>query len=124
MSHLQFLDCLDMIAGKTRAQLPAVVARVAAAGGPSASGTTAAEFVRFHDDLSTYTGRSLACLLDWACSLTIRHGTCDTGRSSGSALQRPFAFSQISVVWLPHRLGRVQLLGGPCRVHGGPSASP
>ncbi len=47
-----------MIAGKTGAQLPAIVARVAAGGGPSASGTTAAEFVRFHDDLSTYTGKS------------------------------------------------------------------
>ncbi|KAL4440442.1 hypothetical protein ABPG75_003443 [Micractinium tetrahymenae] len=52
----QFLDCLDMVASKVKAQLPAVVARMAAAGGPSASGATAAEFVRFHDDLSTYTG--------------------------------------------------------------------
>lgn len=46
-----------MVASKIQAQLPAVTARVVAAGGPTASGTTAAEFVRFHDDLSTYTGK-------------------------------------------------------------------
>lgn len=45
-----------MVAAKKGQPLEAVVRQVAAAGGPAQNGTTATEAVRFHDDLSTYTG--------------------------------------------------------------------
>lgn len=88
-----------MIAGKTRAQLPAIVARVAAGGGPSASGTTAAEFVRFHDDLSTYTGK-----IKW--QLPPRLNSCL--RCRGACAAAPLSHLCVCLV------GRCPRMGLPC----------
>jgi hypothetical protein len=57
---LQFLDALDLIAGKKGVPLGAVVAAVAGGGGPAVNNTTVGEFVKFHDDKSTYTGKPCA----------------------------------------------------------------
>ena len=54
---LQFLDALDLIVGKKGVPLGAVVAAVAGGGGPAVNNTTVGEFVKFHDDKSTYTGK-------------------------------------------------------------------
>ncbi|PSC71858.1 flagellar associated [Micractinium conductrix] len=52
----QFVDCVGLLASKTGGDLDALIARLGAAGGPCANGVTAAEAVRFHDDVSSYTG--------------------------------------------------------------------
>ena len=53
---MQFVDCVGLLASKTGGDLDALIARLGAAGGPCANGVTAAEAVRFHDDVSSYTG--------------------------------------------------------------------
>ncbi len=45
-----------MVAAKKQVELGALVRQVAAAEGPAANGATVAEAVKFHDDLSSYTG--------------------------------------------------------------------
>ena len=59
MSFDQFLSALVKVAEKKGQALEEVVRTVLAAGGPSVSGTKA-DYVKFHDDKSTYTG---LCLL-------------------------------------------------------------
>ncbi|BDA41253.1 probable tubulin polymerization-promoting protein family member 3 at C-terminar half [Coccomyxa sp. Obi] len=51
----QFVEALALIAAKTGGSLADVASAVLAADGPSVTGTKA-EYVKFHDDKSTYTG--------------------------------------------------------------------
>ncbi|EIE25016.1 p25-alpha-domain-containing protein [Coccomyxa subellipsoidea C-169] len=51
----QFAEALALVAAKTNSNLADVASAVLAADGPSVTGTKA-EYVKFHDDKSTYTG--------------------------------------------------------------------
>lgn len=58
---LQFLDALDLVATKKGQPLAEVVAQVAGCAGPEAHGATQGEWVKLHDDRSTYTGERYCC---------------------------------------------------------------
>ncbi len=56
---LQFLDALDLMATKRGQPLAEVVAQVAGSAGPEAHCATQGEWVKLHDDRTTYTGKIL-----------------------------------------------------------------
>ena len=57
-----FLRLLALVAGKKGAPLADVASAVAVLQGPAANGATEPEYVRFHDDRSTYTGQCAGAL--------------------------------------------------------------
>lgn len=81
LTFAAFLRLLALVASKKGAPLADVAGAVARLRGPAASGATEPEYVRFHDDRSTYTGRRWGREACMACQAT----------SGGSAASWPVA---------------------------------